>query len=233
MRTEEERQPSMISSSPGSDESSELDQCGDDMLDTVDSVVGCVNQNHAELQHQYEEATYHLHPVRPADQRQQQQQQDQQDRSCIGEEALEAVHCGATEPMGDLMLLGSYSSLATSSEPQQYRQPQQQPLPPPPAPTNNNKNNHNNSARSVSFPVASCSSLYQCQDCSSTKTLRQLQPDVRETIWWPCDRCQRDCRWNPAVTTTTTTTKTTTTTGLNNNINWGDGATAEDGCVIH
>jgi hypothetical protein len=230
MRTEEERQPRMISSSPGSDESSELDQCGDDMLDTVDSVVGCVNQNHAELQHQYEEATYRLHPVvRPADQRQP-PPQDQQDRSCIGEEALEAVHCGATEPMGDLMLLSSYSSsLATSSEPQQYRPPQHQS--PSPVPTNNHHNN--NSARSVPFPVAFGSSLYQCQDCSSTKTLRQLQPDVRETIWWPCDRCQRDCRWNPAATATTTTT--TTTTGPYNNINWGDGGatTAEDGCVIH
>jgi hypothetical protein len=207
MRTNEERPPRMISSSPGSDES-ELDQCGDDMLDTVDSVVGCVNQNHAELQHQYEEATYHLQPVPPADQQQHQPQEQLQDRSCIGEDALEAAHCGATEPMGDLMLMGTYSSLATSEPQQQYRQSQQQPLP--------------------SFPAASCSSLYQCQDCSSTKTLRQLQPDVRETIWWPCDRCQRDCRWNPAVTTTTTN-------GPNNNINWGDGGATtadEDGCVI-
>lgn len=244
---ENQPRPTMVSLSP-----SELDQqCGDDMLDTVDSVVGCVNQNHVELQHQYEEATYCIISTATgaaaaaatttddnnnADGQQQtkqkQQQADDQHRSsCSSEEGLlEAVQCGATEPMGDLMLLAAYSSLSgpLNCQPvQQYLQ-----LPPPPLPTpsstpssspqqtttttSSGTSSRNNTRRTS--PVTS-SSLYQCQDCAATKTLRQLQPDVRETIWWPCEQCQKDCRWNPF----TTTMSTTITPALDN---WSDEAVA-------
>jgi hypothetical protein len=184
---DEDRRPSIVSSSPttgSDDQQSELDQCGDDMLDTVDSVVSCVNQNHVELQHQYEETAYNMVSSTTTTDDDRPCQHEQQDH-CSSEEAiLEAVQCGATEPMGDLMLLAAYSSLGS-----RYYQPHLQ-LPPAPPPTVR------------SSPIIASSSLYQCQDCAVTKTLRQLQPDVRETIWWPCDQCQRDCRWNPATTTT-------------------------------
>jgi hypothetical protein len=211
---DEDRRPSIVSSSPttgSDDQQSELDQCGDDMLDTVDSVVNCVNQNHVELQHHYEETAYHVvssttttdaDDDRPC-------QHEQQDHCSSEETMLEAVQCGATEPMGDLMLLAAYSSLGS-----RYYQPHLQ-LPPAPPTTVR------------SSPIIACSSLYQCQDCATTKTLRQLQPDVRETIWWPCDQCQKDCRWNPATSTTAP------------DDNWGDGSAAaataahsEEGCVI-
>lgn len=132
--------------SPGG--SSDLDQCGDDVLDTVDSVVGCVNQNHAELQHQYEETLP-------------EQQLDDASQQVAMICSSEAQSCGAVEPLADMMMLPD------------VKQP-------------------NDVAKSPR-------SLYQCQECATTKVLRQLQPGVCETIWWPCEKCQKDCRWNPVV----------------------------------
>lgn len=131
------------------DGSSDLDQCGDEMLDTVDSVVSCVNQNHVELQHEYEETQPPLEDA----------SQQQVAMVC----SSEAQSCGAAEPLTDMMMLPD------SFKPHDM------------------------------VKKSSTRSLYQCQECSATQVLRQLQPDVRETIWWPCDQCEKDCRWNPVT----------------------------------
>lgn len=151
-----DEKPAMIVS-PGS----ELDQCGDDMLDTVDSVVCCINQNHAALQQEYERTILEheltkRHQIHLAE-----------GSSCtagFSSEQEQIAECGLPEPTANLLPTAYYST----------KQVQQL------------------------AKLPAINSLYQCQECSATKTLRQLQPDVRETIWWPCEHCQKDCRWNPA-----------------------------------